>query len=139
MTERETALVPRVGVGGVVMQAGALLMVERGRPPRAGQWAIPGGKLRWGERLEEAVAREVEEETGLRVEVGELIWSGQTIGPDWHFILLDFEAEVTGGSLVAGDDAAAAAWVPLDEVEELPLTSSMHELLALLRRRSNAD
>lgn len=139
MTERETAPVPRVGVGGVVMQAGALLMVERGRPPRAGQWAIPGGKLRWGERLEEAVAREVEEETGLRVEVGELIWSGQTIGPDWHFILLDFEAEVTGGSLVAGDDAAAAAWVPLDEVEELPLTSSMHELLALLRRRSNAD
>lgn len=139
MTERETVPVPRVGVGGVVMHEGALLMVERGRPPRAGQWAIPGGKLHWGERLEEAVAREVEEETGLRVEVGELIWSGQTIGPDWHFILLDFAATVTGGSLSAGDDAAHAAWVPLDEVEELPLTSSMHELIALLRRRSGAD
>lgn len=138
MTERETAPVPRVGVGGVVVQDGALLMVERGRPPRAGQWAIPGGKLHWGERLEEAVAREVEEETGLSVEVGELIWTGQTIGPDWHFILLDFEATVTGGSLSAGDDAADAAWVPLDEVEELPLTSSMHELIALLRRRSSA-
>lgn len=138
MTERETAPVPRVGVGGVVVQDGALLMVERGRPPRAGQWAIPGGKLHWGERLEEAVAREVEEETGLSVEVGELIWTGQTIGPDWHFILLDFEATVTGGSLSAGDDAADAAWVPLDELEDLPLTSSMHELIALLRRRSSA-
>ena len=139
MTERETAPVPRVGVGGVVMQAGALLMGERGRPPRAGQGASPGGPVHWGERLEEAVAREVEEETGLRVEVGELIWAGETIGPDWHFILLDFEARVTGGSLSAGDDAAAAAWVPLDEAEELPLTSSMHELLALLRRQSSAD
>ena len=138
MTGRESAPVPRVGVGGVVVQDGAILMVERGRPPRAGQWAIPGGKLHWGELLEEAVAREVEEETGLSVEVGELIWTGQTIGPDWHFILLDFEATVTGGSLSAGDDAADAAWVPLDEVEELPLTSSMHELIALVRRRSSA-
>jgi len=138
VTGRESAPVPRVGVGGVVVQDGAILMVERGRPPRAGQWAIPGGKLHWGELLEEAVAREVEEETGLSVEVGELIWTGQTIGPDWHFILLDFEATVIGGSLSAGDDAADAAWVPLDEVEELPLTSSMHELIALVRRRSSA-
>jgi len=138
VTGRESAPVPRVGVGGVVVQDGAILMVERGRPPRAGQWAIPGGKLHWGELLEEAVAREVQEETGLSVEVGELIWTGQTIGPDWHFILLDFEATVIGGSLSAGDDAADAAWVPLDEVEELLLTSSMHELIALVRRRSSA-
>jgi ADP-ribose pyrophosphatase YjhB (NUDIX family) len=124
-----------VGVGAVIVRDGALLMVERGRPPRVGEWAVPGGKVRWGERLEDAVVREVHEETGLVVEVGELVWSGQTIGPDWHFILMDFEAVVVGGTLTPGDDAADAAWVGLDEVTDLPVTSSMHDLIDLLRRR----
>ncbi len=135
MTGDDPTRFPRVGVGAVIVRDGALLMVERGRPPRAGEWAVPGGKVRWGERLEEAVVREVHEETGLVVEVGELIWSGQTIGPDWHFILMDFEAVVVGGTLTPGDDAADAAWVGLNEVSDLPVTSSMHELIDLLRRR----
>ncbi|HSR44401.1 MAG TPA: NUDIX hydrolase [Acidimicrobiia bacterium] len=130
--------VPRVGVGAVIVRDGALLMVERGRPPRAGEWAIPGGKVRWGEQLEDAVAREVLEETGLIVEVGDLLWSGQTVGPDWHFVLLDFEASVVAGELSAGDDAAAVAWVPLQQIEALPVTSSMLELIAVLRSRSDA-
>lgn len=129
---------PRVGVGAVIVRDGALLMVERGRPPRAGEWAIPGGKVRWGEQLEDAVAREVLEETGLIVEVGDLLWSGQTVGPDWHFVLLDFEASVVAGELSAGDDAAAVAWVPLQQIEALPVTSSMLELIAVLRSRSDA-
>ncbi|MDF1595354.1 MAG: NUDIX hydrolase [Acidimicrobiia bacterium] len=135
MTRDDPIRFPRVGVGAVIVRDGALLMVERGRPPRAGEWAVPGGKVRWGERLEDAVVREVYEETGLVVEVGELVWSGQTIGPDWHFILMDFEAAVVGGTLTPGDDAANAAWVGLDEVSDLPVTSSMHELIDLLRRR----
>ena len=130
--------VPRVGVGAAVLDGDDLLLIERGRPPRQGQWAVPGGKVRWGETLELAVAREVLEETGLHVDVGELIWTGETIGPDWHFVLLDFEARVTGGVLKAGDDAARAAWIPLDEAPELPLTSSMYELLPILRRRRDA-
>lgn len=139
MTDEEADRVPRVGVGAVIVQEGALLMVERGRPPRAGEWAIPGGKVRWGEQLEDAVAREVLEETGLIVEVGDLLWSGQTVGPDWHFVLLDFEARVVGGELSAGDDAAAVAWVPLKRIEEWPVTSSMFELIAVLRSRSDAS
>ena len=139
MTDREPILVPRVGVGAVIMREGALLMVERGRPPRAGEWAVPGGKVRWGEPLEDAVAREVAEETGLIVEVGDLVWTGQTIGPDWHFVLLDFEATVVGGELVAGDDAAQVAWVDLAEAESWQLTSSMFGLIALLRRRLESN
>ena len=139
MTDREAILGPRVGVGAVIMREGALLMVERGRPPRAGEWAVPGGKVRWGEPLEDAVAREVVEETGLIVEVGELVWTGQTIGPDWHFVLLDFEATIVGGELVAGDDAAQVAWVDLAEAESWPLTSSMFGLIALLRRRLESN
>ena len=139
MTDRESTLVPRTGVGAVIMRDGALLMVERGRPPRAGEWAVPGGKVQWGERLEDAVAREVAEETGLIVEVGELVWTGQAIGPDWHFVLLDFEATIIGGELAAGDDAAQVAWVDLAEADSWPLTSSMFDLIALLRRRIESN
>jgi len=139
VTDRDSTLVPRVGVGAVIMRDGALLMVERGRPPRAGEWAVPGGKVRWGERLEDAVAREVAEETGLIVEVGEPVWTGQAIGSDWHFVLLDFEATIIGGELAAGDDAAQVAWVDLAEADSWPLTSSMFDLVAVLRRRLESN
>lgn len=131
--------VPRIGVGAVIIEDGKLLLVERGRPPRAGEWAVPGGKVRWGERLADAVAREVLEETGLLVEVGELVWTGQAIGRDWHFVLMDFAAVVVGGELIPGDDAADAAWVPLLEITEVPLTESMHDLIDLLRRQDDAS
>ncbi|MDH5372778.1 MAG: NUDIX hydrolase [Acidimicrobiia bacterium] len=138
MKETGPTRVPRVGVGAVILHNGALLMVKRGKPPREGEWAVPGGKVRWGESLSDAVSREVTEETGLSVAVGDLLWTGETIGPDWHFVLMDFEATVVDGELVAGDDAADVAWVHLDEVDRYPVTSSMHELIELLRRRTNA-
>lgn len=127
--------IPRVGVGAVIVEDGALLMVERAKPPRAGLWAVPGGKVRWGERLKDAVVREVAEETGLIVEVGDLIWSGETIGPDWHFVLMDFEAKVVGGTLAAADDAADVDWVPLADVAGRPVTSSMFDLISVLEKR----
>lgn len=127
--------IPRVGVGAVIVEDGALLMVERANPPRAGLWAVPGGKVRWGERLRDAVVREVAEETGLIVEAGDLIWSGETIGPDWHFVLMDFEAKVVGGTLAAADDAADVAWVPLVDVAARPVTSSMFDLISVLEKR----
>ncbi len=127
--------IPRVGVGAVIVEDGALLMVERAKPPRAGLWAVPGGKVRWGERLQDAVVREVAEETGLIVEAGDLIWSGETIGPDWHFVLMDFEAKVVGGTLAAADDAADVAWVPLADVAARPVTSSMFDLISVLEKR----
>ena len=138
MTSGGLQPVPRVGVGAVVLDGEDLLLIERGRPPRQGQWAVPGGKVRWRETLEAAVAREVLEETGLVVEVGDLIWTGETIGPDWHFVLMDFEARVIGGTLIAGDDAARVAWVPVDEAHDLPLTSSMFGLLEILKGRRDA-
>ena len=63
-----TAVAPVVGVGGVVVRDGRALLIRRGKPPLLGRWMIPGGTVEVGETLVEALVREMEEETGLRVE-----------------------------------------------------------------------
>lgn len=127
---------PVPGVGAVVVEEGRLLMVLRGRGALAGRWAVPGGRPRLGEPMREAARREVEEETGLVVEIGGVLWVGDAIDsadpPQWHYTLVDFEARVIGGILAPGDDAADARWVPLEAVQDLPLTPTMVPLLETL-------
>jgi len=128
---------PRPAVGVVVIESGQLLLIQRSKNPYRGYWAVPGGKVRWGETLAAAAAREAEEETGLVVTVGEVLWVGETMSPPGdapatHNVLIDFEATVVGGVLRAGSDAADAALVPLPEVRDLLITPTMHELLDIL-------
>lgn len=91
-----------------------------------------------GEGLAEAARREAEEETGLVVDVGDVVWVGETIGPGeppaWHYVLIDFAGQVIGGELAASDDAAEVRWVPLEEALELPLTPTMDSLIRGLLR-----
>src|SRR5437764_7306728 len=105
-------------VGGVVAHpAGRLLLVRRGRPPRQGEWSLPGGKVEPGETLEQAIVREVQEETSLAVRcIRELTLV--VIDPyDIHEMLcapLDPDTPIA-----AGDDAMDARWARLDELESL--------------------
>lgn len=128
---------PVVGVGVVVVDDDRLLLVKRGREPGRGLWAVPGGKVMAGERLGEAARREVLEETGLDVDVGEVVWVGEHIDDDYHIVLIDFAGVVLGGDLVPSDDADDARWVDIDEIGELPLTPTMHELVDTLRRHGH--
>jgi 8-oxo-dGTP diphosphatase len=127
---------PVCGVGVVVVDGGRILLVQRGRPPGEGLWAVPGGKVRLGESMRETARREGREETGLDLEIGAVVWVGDGIGPgdppDWHFCLVDFLGTVVGGELSAGDDASAVRWVPFSETGSLPVTPTMPALLAAL-------
>jgi len=124
---------PVVGVGVVLVEDGRILLIQRGREPGRGLWAVPGGKVRHGEPMKDAARREMREETGLEVEVGEVVWVGEFIEDGHHLVLIDFSGTRTGGELRPGDDADDARWVALSEVAEYPLTPTMHDLVDTLR------
>lgn len=124
---------PLVGVGVAVLRDGQILLVRRGREPGKGLWAVPGGKVNWGEPMRAAARREVLEETGLEVEVGDVVWTGEHITDEYHVVLFDFAGTVVEGDLQAGDDADEVRWVDLSEAMEYPLTGTMYELVDTLR------
>lgn len=124
---------PLVGVGVAIVDEGEILLVQRGRDPGRGLWAVPGGKVHLGERLRDAARREALEETGLEVDVGEVIWVGEHIEGEHHIVLIDFSATVVGGTLLAADDADDARWVPIERVTDYDLTPTMYDLMDTLR------
>jgi acetyl-CoA carboxylase carboxyl transferase subunit beta len=119
-----------VGVGAVILDdEGRLLCVKRGRAPAMGRWSLPGGRIEAGETAAEAVAREVFEETGLQVEVGDLIGHVDIIGEDRHYVVLDFAATVVGGIPEAGDDAAEVAWLTRRDLDTRRTTDQLMAFL----------
>ncbi len=138
-SKREYPEYPRVGVGGVVIHEDRALLIRRGNAPLKGEWSIPGGMLEVGETLEQGVARELGEETGLVVavvdliEVFERIFPGPPSGdgtpanparPQFHFVILDYLCEMRGGTLAAGTDAVDLAWTREEELAEFDLTAA---------------
>ena len=118
------AVRPEVCVGAIAVDDERLLLVRRGHGPAAGEWSIPGGRVEAGETLAEAVVRELLEETGVEGVCDQLVGWVERIGDEHHFVILDFAvdgARRPDEPPVAGDDAAEAAWVPLDEVADLRL------------------
>lgn len=120
-----------VAVGAVITDdAGRVVLVKRGKEPQRGRWTVPGGSVEVGESLPEAAAREVLEETGLRVRIGRELWELLSPTADGRmFEIHDFAAVVTGGELHAGDDADDARWVHFDELDTLPLTVGLADYL----------
>jgi 8-oxo-dGTP diphosphatase len=118
-------------VGAIITDThGRLLLIKRGHPPQAGYWSLPGGRIEPGESDEQALVREVLEETGLRVSPGRLVGSVERPGSgDAVLDIRDYAAIVTGGELSPGDDADDARWVSPRDLGLLPLTSGLAETL----------
>jgi 8-oxo-dGTP diphosphatase len=116
-------------VGAVVVRDGNLLMIQRDQDPGRGLWSLPGGRVEQGEYLNQALQREVREETGLEIEVGDLLGILEVVGEP-HYVILDFVATVSQKTEPhPAGDVAAARWVPLDQVDTLPCTPRFVETL----------
>ena len=113
------APVPCVGV--VCLRGGEVLLIRRGRPPKQGEWSLPGGRIEPGERAMEAALRELREETGVEAEITGLIDVVDGLFPEAsrHYVLIDYAARWLSGEPVAGDDAAEARFVPLDQIADM--------------------
>lgn len=101
--------------------SGRVLMVKRAEgATQPGLWSIPAGYMDYGEEVREAAARELEEETGLEAEVGEVVFVASNFhDPAKLTVGIWFEGNVVGGNLEAGDDAAEVGWFSLDELPPL--------------------
>ena len=133
---------PLVGVGIVILRDDRVLLIRRGKPPREGQWSVPGGMQKLGETVKAAARREAEEETGLRVELRGLLDVVDMIETDAqgrtrrHYTLVDYWAVAPEGEPRAGDDAADVRWFTRAELDALPLWEKTREIIALAFSRA---
>jgi 8-oxo-dGTP diphosphatase len=138
---REYPTRPVIGVGVVVWHGDRVLLVQRGKPPRQGQWSLPGGAQQLGETVADAARRELLEEAGLAVELGPIIATIDLVERvadgrvRYHYTLIDFVAEAPGADLRPGDDAADARWFALDELDALGLWSETLRIIRLADQR----
>ena len=141
-SSREYPERPLVGVGGVIIEGGRTLLIRRGSEPLRGEWSIPGGTLELGETLEEGVARELLEETGVKVRVLELIEVFDRIynesgaiatkseqKPRYHYVIADYLCERTGGEARAGSDVTDVAFAREEELARFHLTETATRIL----------
>jgi 8-oxo-dGTP diphosphatase len=126
---------PIVGVGALLFDGDQVLLIQRGKPPLEGYWALPGGAVEAGERLEDAMIREVFEETGLHISADSIATVFERIMPDtegrceYHYVLIDFYCTIQGGELRPGDDSRDARWFRIAELETLLVTAGTREVV----------
>ena len=126
---------PLAAVCAVVFHRNAVLLVRRGRSPARDSWAIPGGRVKIGETLQQAAEREIYEETGVTIKAGEPIFTFDVIDRDqngivrYHYVIVDLMAEYVRGVPRAADDARDAGWISGDRIGQIPVNAHTLKLL----------
>ena len=132
---------PFLAVSAAIVRAGQVLLVRRARPPAAGLFSLPGGVVELGETLQEAVVREVREETGLTIEPVGLAGFRETIVRDGdarierHFVILPFAARWRAGEVELNEELSEARWLEPGGIAELPTTPGLGEIVANALKR----
>ncbi len=131
---------PLIGVAGVVFKNDEVLLIRRGRPPALGRWSIPGGLVEVGENLTQALVRELEEETRVRVQVAGLIEVVERIDRDqagrarYHYVILDYLCFWRSGQPSPASDAERAEWFAPPALDRLGLDSTTQRVIEKARR-----
>ncbi len=120
---------PLVAVGCVVIQDNRVLLVRRKKPPNQGLLAVPGGKVEFGETLEQAAMREMMEETGLLATPKRVMAILDLIKEGFHYVIIDFLCELKGGVPRAGSDASEIVWLGRNELTRFGISPSTYEML----------
>ena len=125
---------PVVGVGGVLIHGGKVLLIRRGKPPLYGRWVVPGGTVELGEELEQALVREMQEETGLVVEPLELLTVFDRIEREagrvvYHYVIVDYLCRLVSGEARAASDALEVAWAAPSELQGYDLPPKAFEVV----------
>ena len=118
----------KLTVDGVIVKNGKILLIKRNRSPFKNWWALPGGFVEYGEKVEDAVIREVLEETGLKVEIKNLfgVYSDPERDPRGHIVSIVYLMKVIGGKLHSGDDSCDTNFF---KFEKLPKLAFDHNLI----------
>lgn len=128
---------PSIGISAIIFDSDErVLLIQRGKPPAAGWWHAPGGKLEAGESLLEGAQREVREETGLEVVIGPIMAVVERRQEGFHYVIIDFLARLADPDQTAikpADDASAAAWVAESELADYPIAEGLLPILARAR------
>jgi 8-oxo-dGTP diphosphatase len=126
---------PFLGVGALIFEGHEILLVERAKEPLKGYWSLPGGIVEAGEKLEDAIRREVREETALEIEplamfeIFERIIPNAEGRPEYHYVLIDYLCRVVGGHLAAASDVSRATWVREQRLRDYRLTEGTLEVI----------
>jgi ADP-ribose pyrophosphatase YjhB (NUDIX family) len=126
---------PYLAVSAAIVRDRKVLIVRRARQPSLGVYTLPGGAVEAGETLEEAVAREVREETALEIAPVALAGHREVILRDAesrverHFVILCFAARLLGGEIALSDELDDARWLDPAELAGLRTTDGLQEIV----------
>jgi 8-oxo-dGTP diphosphatase len=137
--------VPVCAVGAIVFRGDAVLLIQRGKPPAQGKWSIPGGAVRLGETLEDAVIRELREEVAMEVRpvaVGKVIdriYRDSEGKIAYHYVIIDYVCEAGPGQPRAGSDASASGFFEIEKLDEIDMTEGTAAVIREVHRRGRGE
>ncbi len=135
MIKREYPKHPMIGVGALIKKNNSVLLVKREHEPGKGRWSLPGGLVNLGEKISDAIKREVKEEVGLKVDVIKIVDVFDSIEYDdkdrvrFHYVIVGFMVKVIKGKVRGSKEASQVKWFKADELKDLEMTNTTRKLL----------